>query len=71
VDRISGERCADGSSAIMTTISVSFITFAGVSSWTGNFLALPERHDAGVIGAACHHYEMSQALWSFVAPHGR
>ena len=24
----------------------------------------------GVIGAACHHYEMSQALWSFVAPHG-
>src|ERR1035437_8036188 len=24
----------------------------------------------GVIGAACHHYDMSLALWSFVAPHG-
>jgi uncharacterized membrane protein SpoIIM required for sporulation len=24
----------------------------------------------GVIGAACQHYDMSVALWSFVAPHG-
>ena len=24
----------------------------------------------GVIGAACHQYGMSLALWSFVAPHG-
>jgi len=24
----------------------------------------------GVIGAACHQYGMSVALWSFVAPHG-
>jgi uncharacterized membrane protein SpoIIM required for sporulation len=24
----------------------------------------------GVIGAACHHYDMSLKLWSFVAPHG-
>ena len=24
----------------------------------------------GVIGAACHQYGMSIALWSFVAPHG-
>jgi len=24
----------------------------------------------GVIGAACHQYAMSLALWSFVAPHG-
>ena len=24
----------------------------------------------GVIGAACHHYGMSLALWSFVAAHG-
>ena len=24
----------------------------------------------GVIGAACHHYDLSLSLWSFVAPHG-
>ncbi len=24
----------------------------------------------GVVGAACHQYGMSVALWSFVAPHG-
>ncbi len=61
------------SSAIMTNnLSVSFITFAGgIVFGLGTFLILLENGMMlGVIGAACHHYEMSQALWSFVAPHG-
>jgi uncharacterized membrane protein SpoIIM required for sporulation len=60
-------------SAIMTNnLSVSFMAFAGGISFglltlraifvNGTLL--------GVIGAACHHYGMSVALWSFVAPHG-
>lgn len=60
-------------SAIMTNnLTVSFITFAGgitfgvltVYSLFRNGMLL------GVIGAACHHYGMSLALWSFVAAHG-
>jgi len=61
------------SSAIMTNnLSVSFITFAGgIVFGLGTFLALFQNGIMlGVIGAACHHYEMSLALWSFVAPHG-
>jgi uncharacterized membrane protein SpoIIM required for sporulation len=61
------------SSAIMTNnLSVSFITFAGgIIFGLGTFLALFQNGMMlGVIGAACHHYEMSRALWSFVAPHG-
>jgi uncharacterized membrane protein SpoIIM required for sporulation len=61
------------SSAIMTNnLSVSFVTFAsGIAFGLGTFLYLFENGMLlGVIGAACHHYEMSQALWSFVVPHG-
>ena len=61
------------SSAIMTNnLSVSFITFAGgIVFGLGTFLALFQNGMMlGVIGAACHHYDMSLALWSFVAPHG-
>jgi uncharacterized membrane protein SpoIIM required for sporulation len=61
------------SSAIMTNnLSVSFITFAGgITFGLGTFLALFQNGIMlGVIGAACHHYEMSLALWSFVAAHG-
>jgi uncharacterized membrane protein SpoIIM required for sporulation len=61
------------SSWIMTNnLSVSFITFAGgIIFGLGTFLALFQNGmELGVIGAACHHYEMSRALWSFVAPHG-
>jgi uncharacterized membrane protein SpoIIM required for sporulation len=61
------------SSAIMTNnLSVSFVTFAsGITFGLGTFFFLFENGMMlGVIGAACHHYEMSQALWSFVAPHG-
>ncbi len=61
------------SSAIMTNnLSVSFITFAGgIVFGLGTFLALFQNGIMlGVIGAACHHYDMSLALWSFVAPHG-
>jgi uncharacterized membrane protein SpoIIM required for sporulation len=60
-------------SAIMTNnLSVSFVTFAsGITFGLGTFLILFENGMMiGVIGAACHHYEMSLALWSFVAPHG-
>jgi uncharacterized membrane protein SpoIIM required for sporulation len=60
-------------SAIMTNnLSVSFVTFAsGITFGLGTFLILFENGMMlGVIGAACHHYDMSLALWSFVAPHG-
>jgi uncharacterized membrane protein SpoIIM required for sporulation len=60
-------------SRIMTNnLAVSFETFAGgisfglitlYSLYTNGMLL-------GVIGAACHHYGMSLALWSFVAAHG-
>jgi uncharacterized membrane protein SpoIIM required for sporulation len=60
-------------SRIMTNnLAVSFVAFAGgilfglmtfyVLSFNGIML--------GVIGAACHQYGMSVALWSFVAGHG-
>ena len=60
-------------SAIMTNnLSVSFVTFAG--GITFGLLTLFSLYNngmmLGVIGAACHHYGMSVALWSFVAPHG-
>lgn len=60
-------------SAIMTNnLSVSFITFAGGISF--GLLTLFSLYNngmlLGVIGAACHQYGMSLALWSFVAPHG-
>jgi uncharacterized membrane protein SpoIIM required for sporulation len=61
------------SSAIMTNnLSVSFVTFAGgILFGLGTFFALFENGIMlGVIGAACHHYDMSLKLWSFVAPHG-
>jgi uncharacterized membrane protein SpoIIM required for sporulation len=61
------------SSAIMTNnLTVSFITFAGgIVFGLGTFFALfTNGMMLGVIGAACHHYEMSVKLWSFVAPHG-
>ncbi len=61
------------SSAILTNnLSVSFVTFAsGITFGLGTFLILFENGMMiGVIGAACHHYDMSLALWSFVAPHG-
>jgi uncharacterized membrane protein SpoIIM required for sporulation len=61
------------SSAIMTNnLSVSFVTFAGgIVFGLGTFLILIENGlMLGVIGAACHQYGMSVALWSFVAPHG-
>ncbi|HTX77513.1 MAG TPA: stage II sporulation protein M [Terracidiphilus sp.] len=60
-------------SAIMTNnLTVSFVTFAG--GITFGFLTLYSLFNngmlLGVIGAACHHYGMSLALWSFVAAHG-
>lgn len=60
-------------SAIMTNnLTVSFITFAG--GITFGLLTLFSLYNngmlLGVIGAACHHYGMSLALWSFVAAHG-
>ena len=60
-------------SAIMTNnLTVSFITFAG--GITFGFLTLFSLFNngmmLGVIGAACAHYGMSLALWSFVAAHG-
>ncbi|HEX8711777.1 MAG TPA: stage II sporulation protein M, partial [Terracidiphilus sp.] len=61
------------SSAIMTNnLSVSFVTFAGgIVFGMGTFLILVENGlMLGVIGAACHQYGMSVALWSFVTPHG-
>ena len=61
------------SSAIMTNnLSVSFVTFAsGITFGLGTlWILFKNGMMMGVIGAACHHYEMSLALWSFVAPHG-
>ena len=61
------------SSMIMTNnLSVSFITFAGgIVFGLGTFFALFQNGMMlGVIGAACHQYGMSLALWSVVAPHG-
>jgi len=60
-------------SAIMTNnLTVSFITFAG--GITFGFMTLFSLFNngmmLGVIGAACAHYGMSLALWSFVAAHG-
>jgi uncharacterized membrane protein SpoIIM required for sporulation len=61
------------SSAIMTNnLSVSFVTFAsGIVFGLGTFFYLAVNGMMlGVIGAACHQYSMSLALWSFVAAHG-
>ena len=60
-------------SRIMTNnLAVSFETFAGGISF--GLLTLFSLYTngmlLGVIGAACHHYGMSLALWSFVAAHG-
>jgi uncharacterized membrane protein SpoIIM required for sporulation len=60
-------------SRIMTNnLAVSFETFAGGISF--GLLTLYALYTngmlLGVIGAACHHYGMSLALWSFVAAHG-
>lgn len=60
-------------SHIMTNnLSVSFLTFAGgILFGVGTFWLLYNNGMMlGVIGAACHQYGMSLALWSFVAPHG-
>ena len=60
-------------SFIMTNnLTVSFLTFAGgitFGLWTLRSLFVNGML-LGVIGAACHHYGMSVALWSFVAAHG-
>ncbi len=61
------------SSWIMTNnLSVSFVTFAsGIVFGLGTFFYLAVNGMMlGVIGAACHQYSMSLALWSFVAAHG-
>ncbi len=61
------------SSYIMTNnLTVSFVTFAGgIVFGLGTFWFLYRNGMMlGVIGAACHQYGMSLALWSFVAPHG-
>ncbi len=61
------------SSYIMTNnLTVSFVTFAsGIVFGVGTFFYLYiNGMMLGVIGAACHQYGMSVALWSFVAPHG-
>jgi uncharacterized membrane protein SpoIIM required for sporulation len=61
------------SSAIMTNnLTVCFISFAGgIVFGLGTFFSLyVNGMMLGVIGAACHHYDMSLLLWSFVAPHG-
>jgi uncharacterized membrane protein SpoIIM required for sporulation len=61
------------SSAIMTNnLTVSFMTFAsGILFGLGTLWNLYiNGMMLGVIGAACRHYDMSLALWSFVAPHG-
>ncbi len=61
------------SSFIMTNnLSVSFVTFAGgIVFGLGTFFYLfVNGMMLGVIATACHHYGMSVALWSFIAPHG-
>jgi uncharacterized membrane protein SpoIIM required for sporulation len=60
-------------SSIMTNnLSVSFMTFAsGIIFGLGTLYYLYFNGLLlGVIGAACHQYGMSLALWSFVAAHG-
>jgi uncharacterized membrane protein SpoIIM required for sporulation len=60
-------------SAIMTNnLTVSFVTFAGgIAFGLGTLYNLYFNGMLlGVVGAACHHYGMSLALWSFVAAHG-
>jgi uncharacterized membrane protein SpoIIM required for sporulation len=60
-------------SHIMTNnLTVSFVTFAGgIAFGLGTFYYLFFNGMLlGVIGAACHQYGMSLALWSFVAAHG-
>jgi uncharacterized membrane protein SpoIIM required for sporulation len=60
-------------SHIMTNnLSVSFMAFAGgILFGVGTFaLLFNNGMMLGVIGAACHRYSMSLALWSFIAPHG-
>jgi uncharacterized membrane protein SpoIIM required for sporulation len=60
-------------SAIMTNnLTVSFVTFAtGIAFGLGTcFYLFYNGLMLGAIGAACHQYGMSLALWSFVAPHG-
>jgi uncharacterized membrane protein SpoIIM required for sporulation len=60
-------------SHIMTNnLTVSFVTFAGgIIFGLGTFFYLfVNGMMLGVIGAACHQYGMSVALWSFVAGHG-
>ena len=60
-------------SHIMTNnLSVCFAIFAGgIVFGLGTFFYLYfNGMMLGVIGAACHQYGMSLALWSFVAPHG-
>jgi uncharacterized membrane protein SpoIIM required for sporulation len=60
-------------SLIMTNnLSVSFVTFAsGILFGAGTFFYLfVNGMLLGVVGAACHQYGMSVALWSFVAGHG-
>jgi uncharacterized membrane protein SpoIIM required for sporulation len=60
-------------SAIMTNnLAVCFMTFAGGITF-GLFTMFSLFNNGmmlGVIGAACGHYGMSLALWSFVAAHG-
>ncbi len=61
------------SSFIMTNnLTVAFVTFAGgIVFGLGTFWFLYRNGMMlGVIGAACHQFGMSVALWSFVAPHG-
>jgi uncharacterized membrane protein SpoIIM required for sporulation len=60
-------------SRIMTNnLTVSFETFAGGISFglITLYSLFVNGMLLGVIGAACHHYGMSIALWSFVAAHG-
>lgn len=60
-------------SHIMTNnLTVSFLMFAGgITFGLVTFLLLYTNGMLiGVLGAACHQYGMSVALWSFVAPHG-
>jgi len=60
-------------SYIMTNnLTVSFMTFAGgiTFGWLTLYSLFNNGMMLGVVGAACHHYGMSLALWSFVAAHG-
>src|SRR6266567_2696769 len=60
-------------SYIMTNnLTVSFMTFAGgiTFGWLTLYSLFNNGMMLGVVAAACHHYGMSLALWSFVAAHG-